>query len=164
MFGQYCCAFSRCERLAQVELVGDIHETISLLALKEWQHAMNEAIDGINLLISDAKDKTIAIRDWLISVQDEIDRYKFQHNKLLKESLSLIELFLWKIKLDELEKSMLESPTKKAKIDKQCDRKETKTIFCQDTRAQGRLDYNATAIIGNVLPFLYKLMYNNDNL
>ena len=95
---------------------------------------MNEAIDGINLLISDAKDKTIAIRDWLISVQDEIDRYKFQHNKLLKESLSLIELFLWKIKLDELEKSMLESPTKKAKIDKQCDRKETKTIFCARIR------------------------------
>ncbi len=156
MFGQNSRAFTRCPRLARVELVGDIHDAISLLGLKEWQHAMNEEIERINLFLPGADDKSSAIQNWFESVQGKMNRYKLEHNKLLKESLSLLELLLWKIKVDELEKNMLEAPTKKAKIDHHNERKETNTFSSHDMRARCRLDCNATVIIGNVLPFLYK--------
>lgn len=148
--------FDRCERLSKAELVGDIHEKISLLGLKEWQNVMNEEISSINQSLPHASNKTTAIHRWLVSVQNKIDHYKLEHNKLLKESLTLLELVLWKIKLDEMEKSMLEVPTKKAKMDWQSGEKETNTISTQDVRAQCRLDSNATVVIENVFPFLYK--------
>jgi len=142
-------AFDRCQRLASAELVGDIHETVSKLGLPSWQNAMNEKIDSINRHLPHRipAGKTMALFVWLQHVQVDIDHYKLEHNKLLKESMSLLELALWKIKLHEMGKSMLEVPTKKAKIG----RKQKKTM-----RAQCRLDCNATVVIENVLPFLYK--------
>lgn len=149
-------AFNRCERLSAAELIGDIHDKISLLGRKEWQNAMKEEINSINQSLPHALNKTTAIRRWLESVQDKIYHYKLEHNKLLIESLSLLELVLWKIKLDEMEKKMLEVPPKKAKIDCQSGGEETNMISTQDMRAQCRLDCNAHVVIENVLPFLYK--------
>ena len=148
--------FDRCERLSTAELVGDIHESVSLLGLREWQNAMNYEINSINLSLPTAIDKTMAIHQWLVTVQDKIDNYKLEHNKLLKESLLLLELVLWKIKLDEMEKSMVEVPTKRAKIDCQSGKKETSMILTHNMRAQCRLDCNATVVIENVLPFLHR--------
>ena len=148
--------FDRCERLSTAELVGDIHENISLLGLREWQNAMNDEINSINLSLPTAIDKTMSIHQWLVTVQDKIDNYKLEHNKLLKESLLLLELVLWKIKLDEMEKNMVEVPTKKAKIDCQSGEKETSMILTHDMRAQCRLECNATVVIENVLPFLHR--------
>ena len=148
--------FDRCERLATAELVGDIHENISLLGLREWQNDMNDEINSINRSLPTARDKTMAIHQWLVSVQDKIDNYELEHNNLLKEGLSLLELVLWKIKLDEAEQSMVEISTKKAKIDCQSGKKETSVILTHDMRAQCRLDCNATVVIENVLPFLHR--------
>ena len=116
LFDPYYNAFDRCQRLASAELVGDIHETVSKLGLPSWQNTMNDKIDSINELLPLPEHKTMTLFIWLQHVQVDIDYYKLEHNKLLKESLSLLELALWKIKLHEIGKSMLEVPTKKAKI------------------------------------------------
>eukprot|EP00984_Skeletonema_dohrnii_P027758 scaffold17415_cov101-Skeletonema_dohrnii-CCMP3373.AAC.3 len=150
LFGPSYNAFNRCQRLASAELVGDIHETVSKLGLPSWQNTMKDKIESINGLLhpEGPEGKTMTLFIWLQHVQVDIDYYKLEHNNLLKESMSLLELALWKIKLDEKEESMLEVPTtKKAKIG----RKQKKTM-----RAQCRQECNATVVIENVLPFLYK--------
>ena len=66
-------------------------------------------------------------------MQSKINHYKLEHNKLLKE------VVLWKINLNEMEKSMHEVATKK-----------------EDMREQCRNNCHANVVIENVLPFLYK--------
>jgi len=152
--------FTRCERLSTVELVGDVQETISLLGLKHWQQEMNEEIGRINQVLphTPALQKTMEIQQWLVSVQSKFDHYKLEHNKLLKEILSLLELVLWKIELDEVEMIVHEVAAKKAKIDCQSGRKEPETSISstQDMRAQCRSKSGANVVIENVLPFLFK--------
>jgi hypothetical protein len=62
---------------------------------------------------------------------------------LLKEATTLLELALWKAKIDEKERECLgEMKAKKAKIDVQSERREL------------RITSGASIVIKNVLPFL----------
>jgi len=111
---------------------------------------MNNEIGRINQVLPDTHDKTVAIRQWIERVLERLEHYKSEHYALLKELTTLLELALWKAKLDEefgfeeaLSKEVSESNTaKKAKIDMKAARQEQ------------RITSGANIVIKNVLPFL----------
>ena len=72
-----------------------------------------------------------------------MEHYKVEHNRLLKEHMTQLELAVWKTKLDEKEdKSTQKVQAKRAKIDK------------ERAREEKRITSGADIIIKNVLPFL----------
>lgn len=107
---------------------------------------MNNEIERINRDLPNTGifDKTEAIEQWMERALRRIEHYKAEHYTLLKEFTVLLELALWKAKLDE--KVEVESrdiqKTKKAKIDEDAARQEL------------RVTSGANIVIKNVLPFL----------
>ena len=104
-------------------------------------------IDEINRINRDlpntpADEQTAAIKEWMDSVIDKMDHYKAEHHRYVKEAVTLLELALWKAKLDEKEEDSAERKTKTAKLDSESVRKE-KRVTC-----------GADTVIRNVLPFL----------
>jgi len=90
------CAFSDCDNLTQVDLVGGIHKTISSLLLDSWKNEMNDEIDSINRDLPNIHyDKTFVIRRWMIRVIRRIEHYKSEHYALLKNNMTQLELALW---------------------------------------------------------------------
>jgi hypothetical protein len=137
--------FVSCENLTTVDIVGGIHKTIASLLLESWRDEMNQEINRINQLLPNtpAREKTDAIRLWIRSVLARLGHYKAEHNRLLKEDMTQLELAVWKAKLDDCMAHSVEAqPTKKAKIDVNAIRKEQ------------RITSGADIIIKNVLPFL----------
>jgi hypothetical protein len=137
--------FNECENLTTVDLVGGMHKTISSLLLESWKDEMNQEIDRINQDLPHAPVyfKTSAVQDWIRSVINRMKHYKAEHNRLLKEDMTQLELAVWKAKLDDFMTQSLESqPTKKAKFD------------VDATRKEKRITSGADIIIKNVLPFL----------
>ena len=140
--------FDNCDNLTVVDLVGaeGIHKTISSLLLENWRDEMNVEIDRINreLPSTDSVEKTNTIRLWIRSVIDTMDRYKAEHNRLLKDHMTQLELAVWKAKLDEKEDtSALTVQEKRANKIKE-----------ESTRVEKRITSGADIIIKNVLPFL----------
>lgn len=107
---------------------------------------MKEEIYQINQLLPDANSwmKTSIINTWIELVLQQIERYKPQHNKLLKEATTLLELASWKAKLDEenSKENPLNVKAKKANIDR------------KTAREERRITSGASIVIKNVLPFL----------
>ena len=105
---------------------------------------MEEEINRINQVLPDTqtREKADEIRQWMDAVLDKMDHYKVEHYRYVKEGMTLLELALWKAKLDEKEDSCAERREKKAKLDVDSARKE-KRITC-----------GADIVIKNVLPFL----------
>jgi hypothetical protein len=140
--------FYMCVNLSTVDVVGGIHKTISSLHMESWRNEMREEIDRINSDLEDthAFEMTGAIRQWIRSVLQRIEHYKTEHYMLLKKSMTLLELAIWKAKLlDENEEGYSlgdNQPTKKAKIDSDSARKAL------------RITSGASDVIQNVLPFL----------
>eukprot|EP00984_Skeletonema_dohrnii_P009851 scaffold3797_cov91-Skeletonema_dohrnii-CCMP3373.AAC.6 len=142
-----CTQFDNCPNLVTVDLVGGIHKTISSLLLGSWRDAMNREVDRINQVLPNTPhlEKTDAIQQWIRSVLRKIEHYKAEHNKLLKEATTLLELAIWKAKLDgnrEDDASILEMPAKKANLD------------IESIRNKRRITSGASIVIKNVLPFL----------
>eukprot|EP00986_Skeletonema_menzelii_P004454 scaffold1518_cov113-Skeletonema_menzelii.AAC.6 len=140
--------FDECGNLKTVDLVGveGMHNTISSLLLESWKDELNEEIDRINweLLDTYRNEKTNAIGLWIRSVINRLEHCKAEHNRLLKEHMTQLELAIWKAKLDQ-EKDNNSTPevrTKRAKIDEVTMRKEK------------RITSGADIIVKNVLPFL----------
>ena len=140
--------FDRCGSLITVDLVGvgGIHKTISSLLLESWRDEMNQEIDRINqdLPNTPADEKMAAIQEWIRSVIDRMEHYKTEHNRLLKEEMTLLELAVWMTKLDEKEEdnSNPKIQAKKAKI------------VVESRRNERRITSGANIVIKNVLPFL----------
>eukprot|EP00986_Skeletonema_menzelii_P002606 scaffold710_cov95-Skeletonema_menzelii.AAC.1 len=139
--------FDECDNLTTVDLVGveGMHNTISSLLLERWRDELNQEIDRINQELPDtqADEKTDLIRRWIRSVIDRMEHYKAEHNRLLKEHMTLLELAVWKTKLDEkVDNSTQKVQAKRAKIDK------------ERAREEKRITSGADIIIKNVLPFL----------
>ncbi|KAK1742653.1 hypothetical protein QTG54_006250 [Skeletonema marinoi] len=136
-------AFAFCPNLTTINLVGGIHNTIASLHLESWRNEMKEEINRINQVLPITPLKTGAIQQWIRSVIRRIDHYKTEHKVMLKEATTLLELALWKAKVDEREKESLgDVITKKAKID------------VQSKRSERRITSGANIVIKNVLPFL----------
>jgi len=140
--------FDHCENLTTVDLVGGIHKTISSLLLESWRNEMNQEIDRINQVLPNTppREKADAIRLWITSVINRMAHFKAEHNALLRDDMTQLELALWKAKLDEDNESERDTlggkGAKEAKIDVQSARKELRIIS------------GADIIIKNVLPFL----------
>ena len=139
--------FMKCENLSQVDLVGGIHKTVLTLLLDSWRNEMNDLIDRINQVLPNtaANNKTVVIQEWMERVRGRIKHYKSEHHVLLKEFTTLLELALWKAKLDESQDERAlgsDQPAKKAKID------------VMAARQEQRITFGASIVIKNVLPFL----------
>ena len=141
--------FKHCRGLKTVGFVGaeGMQNTISSLLLKSWRGEMNQEIDRIKqeLLLNSAygDPKADIIRRWIRSVIHKMEHYKAEHNRLLKEGMTLLELAIWKAKLDEKEdRSIGEGRAKKAKID------------TANARKEQRITSGADIVIRNVVPFL----------
>ena len=103
-------------------------------------------INRINQVLpnTSTNGKANQIRQWMDSVIEEMDHYRAEHYRYVKEGLTLLELALWKAKLDEKEDTpnCEEGRTKKAKVD------------ADSARLQRRVTCGADIVIKNVLPFL----------
>ena len=106
---------------------------------------MNQKIDYINQTLPNTipSEKADEIQYWIRSVIDKLEHYKVEHNRLLKEDMTQLELALWKAKLDEKEEdSQLKLQAKRAKVD------------VESMRREKRIMSGASIVIKNVLPFL----------
>jgi len=141
-----CTQFEHCPNLTTVDLVGGIHKAVSSLLLESWRTEIIAEINRINqdLPSTDYLGKADAIQTWIRTVIDRMEHYKAEHYRLLKEDMTLLELAVWKAKIDEKEddNSNKKVQAKKAKIDVESARKEQ------------RIKSGANIIIRNVLPFL----------
>jgi len=141
-------AFGNYENLSRVNtLDGGIHETISSLHMDSWRDEMEDEIDRINQTLPNIRiGKTRTIQQWLTRVFSRMEHYKGEHQTLLKEAMTLLELALWKAKLlnqtDVVEKCSVDVVTKKANID------------TADARREHRVTCGASIVIKNVLPYL----------
>ena len=140
--------FHECENLTIVDLLGveGIRKTISSLLLEIWRDEMNQEINRINQLLPNIHhtEKTIAIHEWIRSVIYRMEHYKAEHNTLLKENMTQLELAIWTAKLDEKEEEEEDSNViaKKSKIE------------VESVRKERRIMSGASIVIKNVLPFL----------
>lgn len=61
--------FQGCRNMANVELVGEVHDTISHFSLQIWRDEVNEEIDRINRVLStlpsNGNGKSVAVRQWI---------------------------------------------------------------------------------------------------
>jgi BMFP domain-containing protein YqiC len=139
--------FADCDNLSQVDLVGGIHKTVSSLLLDSWRNEMKDEINQISQDLPNtlANEKTEAIQDWLERVLLRIDHYKREHYKLLKQFTTLLELALWKAKLDEM-----------VHVKDNIEIHAANTVKNDDNsaRRQLRITSGANIVIKNVLPFL----------
>ena len=99
---------------------------------------MREVIESINQTLPEtaANEKTAAIQQWISSVLNRMENYKAEHQILLKEAMTLLELALWKAKLQEKFGSNIDA--------------ESAAVV----RKQHRVTCGANIVIKNVLPFL----------
>ena len=136
--------FNGCEQLATVDLVGGIHKTIASLHMESMRTEMITEINRINQVLPNtrSRQKSDVVRQWMESLLDKMDHYKAEHYRYVTEGTTLLELALWKAKLGEKVEYSAEGRTKKAKIDAQSARKESR-MLC-----------GAEIVIKNVLPFL----------
>jgi len=137
--------FSECKDLSHVDLVGGIHKTIASLLFESWRNEMNDEIDRINrdLPITGRYVKSVRIQQWMERVIRRIDHYKNEQYTLLKEFTTLLELDLWKAKIDEDKRCIGgDQLAKKAKID------------MKTARQEQRIKSGASIVIKNVLPFV----------
>ncbi len=134
--------FDCCHQLAAVDLVGGIHTTVASLHMESWRNDMIAEINRINQILPGTLsfEKTGVIAQWMETVIDKFSHYKTEHCRYVKEGVTLLELALWRAKLNENEDNC--ERTKKAKIDAESARKER------------RITCGADMVIKNVLPFL----------
>jgi hypothetical protein len=138
-------AFNR--NLSRVDTVGGgIHKTISSLHLESWRNEMKEEIDRINQTLpnTDSYEKAEAIQRWIIRVLSRMEQFKSQHQMLVKEAMTLLELALWKGKL--LNEADDEAAAQEGVRVTRGQRKRT--------RKDGCITSGASVVIKNVLPFL----------
>jgi hypothetical protein len=149
LFGRHqrCTQFDYCEYLTAVDIaIAGIHKTVSSFLLERWRDEINEEIGRINQLLPKTphREKTDSICRWIRSVLRRIEHYKAEHNRLLKEATTLLELALWKAKLDD-EKD--DDDTKGGSTEG--------AIQVEKSGRNGRrIISGASIVIENVLPFL----------
>eukprot|EP00984_Skeletonema_dohrnii_P001468 scaffold469_cov138-Skeletonema_dohrnii-CCMP3373.AAC.2 len=130
--------FDHCEQLRTVDLVGGIHKTVSSLHMESWTTEMIAKINRINQVLptAAADEITDEIQACMDSALDKMDQYKAEHYRFVKEGITLLELALWKAKLDEIEDNYsAEGRAKKARI----------------ARKEKRITCGADMVIKNIL-------------
>ena len=110
----YDCVFQGCVNLRQVDLIeNELRETIAALHLKKWRKDMNKEVNSINHILLRARpgksysfggvngfteivpgERTQEIRSWIRSVRRMITHYQAEHQRLLNEATTTLELVL----------------------------------------------------------------------
>ena len=142
--------FSFCHELATVDLVGEIHKTVASLHMDSWRTEMmaeinrvnQEVLPNLNTKLDELDEKSEFIWGWMDRVITNMDRYKSEHCRYVKEGITLLELALWKAKLCDKEDACGEKRSKKIKLD------------AESVRKERRITCGADLVIKNVLPFL----------
>lgn len=101
---------------------------------------MREEMDRINLVLPDSYNKTVTIRQWIRSVLDKVEHYKYEHKVLVKEAMALLELALWKVNLGENDVALEGVRATRRQVKR--------------ARKERCITSGAGIIIKNVLPFL----------
>ncbi|KAK1737881.1 hypothetical protein QTG54_011175 [Skeletonema marinoi] len=139
--------FEYCVNLTAVDVaITGIHKTVSSFLLENWRDEIKEEIGCINQILPKTphSDKTAQISQWIRSVLGRIEHYKAEHNRLLQEATALLELALWKAKLDE-----------KGDGDTKGDVTTEGAIVVEKSgRSDRRITSGASIVIKNVLPFI----------
>ena len=142
-------AFFNCSNLSRVDILdGKIHRTISFLHMESWRDGMHEEIDRIDQTLPNtgAYEKAGAIRTWIARVLERMEHYKSEHQTLLKEAMTLLELALWKANLRDNDANDTAAS------------QEGGTRMTRGQRKRKRKDRcitsGASIVIKNVLPFL----------
>ena len=100
--------FMRCDSLAHVDFVGgELHQFIAALQLDGWRDDMNREIDSINPILphapaggwdddgnEDHGQKAIVIRVWIRAILGIIDHYEAQHQHILDEAATMLQVAL----------------------------------------------------------------------
>eukprot|EP00984_Skeletonema_dohrnii_P033900 scaffold32005_cov78-Skeletonema_dohrnii-CCMP3373.AAC.3 len=78
---------------------------------------MNQRINQINQVLPNTPSyrKSSVLREWIESTDSRMRYYKFEHYRLLKEAATLLELALWKAKLDKGNKKNMPDDFSKGK-------------------------------------------------
>ncbi len=102
--------FNYCENLVEVDFGGTIQRITSRLSLDSWGNDIQEKVNlfGGVLPTIPSNLKTRALQQCIESVIDKIKFYKLQHNQLLKQAASVLELALWKA---QMEREMVQKQT-----------------------------------------------------
>eukprot|EP00984_Skeletonema_dohrnii_P007520 scaffold2735_cov75-Skeletonema_dohrnii-CCMP3373.AAC.5 len=96
--------FRRCKKMKHVDLVEGavLRDTTDALLLEEWRNDMKNKIGAINQILpttpagvyEEMRGKAQAIRTWIRSVLHKIIDYKAQHQSLLNEAATTLQLAL----------------------------------------------------------------------
>ena len=137
--------FYDCPKLRTVDIVGGIHKTVASLHMESWRKEMNNEINRINQILPPTITlrKTGAIQRWMRRVISRLDHYKDEHQQMLKEATTLLELALWKANLDDNDGRELEKEGVRTTRSR---RKRARKEICVTS--------GASIVIKNVLPFL----------
>ena len=110
---------------------------------------MQEELDRINQTLPNTlpfgSEKTIAIQQWITRVLDRMEHYRTEHQTLLKEAMTLLELALWKANLRENEADDAATQEGGSRVTRG-QRKRKRNDRC--------ITSGASIVIKNVLPFL----------
>jgi len=141
--------FDEFVNLTSIDLVGRVHVTISSLLLESWRDDMNQEIDRINQTLPKTRSsgKAAEISNWMQHIIARMEYYKTEHNRLLKEHMTQLELALWKAKIDEKEKSRFSGKVQARKADSDEEKQDI-------VKNELRVTCGASIIIRNVLSFL----------
>jgi hypothetical protein len=152
-----------CPNLSTVQLVGKLYNSVEYITMAIWRNQMRNTINQINSdLPATHLNKTVAIRRWIEEVQDKIIHFKILHSMWLTRATTVLELVLWKVKLEETEDDALESKSKKAKINEGGSMGlSTNATREYRYRQEKRIQCGADIIIKNVVSFL-KLNRSDD--
>jgi len=146
--------FKGCGNVANVELVGAVHNTISHFSLQVWKDEMNDEIGRINQVLPavSAHRKAAAVRQWIQRVHARVQYFTNEHNKSLEEYATLLELVLWRDSLnDETDHDNDNEPSLEAKNPRKKARIDADSVR---TRKERRTTCGANVVIKNVLSFL----------
>lgn len=94
--------FNYCENLVEVDFGGTIQRITSQLSLDSWSNDIEEKVNLFNRVLPTIPSnlKTRAMQQCIESVMDKIKFYKSEHNQLLKQAASVLELALWKTQIE----------------------------------------------------------------
>ena len=149
-------AFDGCKKLTTIDLTEDVHETVSSLGLECWRNQMKEKISRINRVHhpnTTPENRTQQLEAWMMMVHDGMEHCKREHQNLLREATTRMELAAWKIYLNENEAISTEHVAKKAKLTNGMQLRPRKCDM-ERLRQENRVRSGASVIIENVLPFL----------
>mmetsp|Transcript_32850 Transcript_32850/g.48441 ORF Transcript_32850/g.48441 Transcript_32850/m.48441 type:complete len:343 (+) Transcript_32850:130-1158(+) len=146
--------FKGCTNMASVELVGEVHNTISHFSLQVWKDVMKYEINLINQVLPAVPadgNRTLAVRQWIRRVRTRVEHFTKEHNSALEESATILELSLWRDNLNgetnhcsDSSLNLEAKPNKRARID----------VDSDSARQERRMTCGANIVVKNVLPFL----------